>query len=85
MLSIKTILHKLGLLFLLLVGNMLYAQNWPENHGIVDYSSEPKPLSLQGQIVVPTDADSVELLTARLLHRYFKSTNTFTINPYPKG
>ena len=58
--------------FVLGIANPLLAQNWPENHGFVNPSSEPKPLSIQGQIVVPTDADSVELLTARLLHRYLR-------------
>ena len=80
MLSIKTIIHKLGLLFLLLVSNALSAQNWPERQGFVQYSQDPKPLSIQGQIVVPTDADSVELLTARLLHRYFRN---YVIIPEP--
>ena len=56
MLSIKTILRNIELLFLLLVGNILYAQNWPERHGFVQYSQDPKPLSIQGQIVVPVDA-----------------------------
>ena len=73
MLSIKTILRKIELLFLLLVGNILYAQNWPERQGFVNYSTEPKPLSIQGQIVVPVDADSIELLTARLLHRHLRN------------
>jgi hypothetical protein len=80
MLSIKTILHKLGLLFLLLVSNALSAQNWPERHGFVQYSQDPKPLSIQGQIVVPVNADSIELLTARLLHRYLRD---YIIIPEP--
>ena len=72
--------------FLLLMGfvlgitNPLLAQNWLENHGFVNPSSEPKPLTIQGQIVVPTDADSVELLTARLLHRYLRD---YVIIPEP--
>ena len=80
MLSIKTILRKFELLFLLLVGNILYAQNWPERHEFVQYSQDPKPLSIQGQIVVPVDADSIELLTARLLHRHLRN---YVIIPEP--
>ena len=80
MLSIKTILRKFELLVLLLVGNILYAQNWPEREGFVNHSTEPKPLSIQGQIVVPVDADSIELLTARLLHRYLRG---YVIIPEP--
>ncbi len=80
MLSIKSILRKIELLFLLLVGNILYAQNWPENHGFVQYSDDPKPISIQGQIVVPVDADSIELLTARLLHRHLRN---YVIIPEP--
>ena len=78
------IIRKFEILFVVSLTLMsvspLKAQNWPENHGIVDYSSEPKPLSLQGQIVVPTDADSIELLTARLLHRYLRN---YVIIPEP--
>ena len=73
MLFIKTILRKIELLFLLLVGNILYAQNWPERQGFVNYSTALKPISIQGQIVVPVDADSIELLTARLLHRHLRN------------
>jgi hypothetical protein len=80
MLSIKTILRKFELLFLLLVGNILYAQNWPEREGFVNHSTDPKPLSIQGQIVVPADANSIELLTARLLHRYLRG---YVIIPEP--
>ena len=80
MLSIKTILHNIELLFLLLVGNILYAQNWPERHEFVQYSQDPKPISIQGQIVVPVDADSIELLTARLIHRYLRD---YVIIPEP--
>ena len=80
MLSIKTILHKLGILFLLLASNALSAQNWPERQGFVQYSQDPKPISIQGQIVVPVDADSIELLTARLLHRYLRD---YVIIPEP--
>ena len=43
MLSIKTILRKIELLFLILVGNILYAQNWPEGQGFVYYSQDPNP------------------------------------------
>ena len=80
MLSIKTILHKLGILFLLLASNALSAQNWPERQGFVQYSQDPKPISIQGQIVVPVDADSIELLTARLLHQYLRN---YVIIPEP--
>ncbi len=73
MLSNTTILRKIGLLFLLFVGNILYAQNWPERQGFVNYSTALKPISIQGQIVVPVDADSIELLTARLLHRHLRN------------
>ncbi len=74
------ILRKVGLLFLLLSGNVLFAQNWPERHGFVQYSQDPKPISIQGQIVVPVDADSIELLTARLLHRHLRN---YVIIPEP--
>ncbi|MBQ6069956.1 MAG: DUF4838 domain-containing protein [Bacteroidales bacterium] len=80
MLSIKTIIRKIELLFLLLVGNILYAQNWPERQGLENYSTDPKPFSIQGQIVVPVDADSVELRTARLLHRHLRN---YVIIPEP--
>ncbi len=66
----KAILRRIGLFFMLLAGNILYAQNWPENHAIVDYSSEPERITVQGQIVIPVGADSVELRSARLLHKY---------------
>ena len=65
---------------MLLAGNILYAQNWPERHGFVQYSQDPKPLSIHGQIVVPVNADSIELLTARLLHRYLRD---YIIIPEP--
>ena len=80
MLTTKAIPHELGLLFLLLVSNALSAQNWPERQGFVQYTQDPKPISIQGQIVVPVDADSIELLTARLLHRYFRN---YVIIPEP--
>ena len=76
----KAILRKVGLLFLLLSGNVLFAQNWPERHEFVQYSQDPKPISIQGQIVVPVDADSIELLTARLLHRHLRN---YVIIPEP--
>ncbi|MDY6288609.1 MAG: DUF4838 domain-containing protein [Bacteroidales bacterium] len=80
MLSIKTILRKVGLLFILLSGNVLFAQNWPERQGFVLYSQEPDHIDIQGQIVVPVGADSVELLTARLLHSFFRN---YVIIPEP--
>ena len=68
--------HKTGLLFVcglvLLAKGTLFAQNWPENHGFVHYSDEPGRLGIQGQIVIPVGADSVELRTAQLLQRYFR-------------
>ena len=73
MLTTKAIPHELGLLILLLVSNALSAQNWPERQGFVNYSTALKPISIQGQIVVPVDADSIELLTARLLHRHLRN------------
>ena len=76
----KAILRKVGLLFLLLSGNVLFAQNWPERHEFVQYSQDPKPLAIQGQIVVPADANSIELLTARLLHRHLRD---YVIIPEP--
>ena len=76
----KAILRKVGLLFLLLSGNVLFAQNWPERQGFVQYSQEPDRLDIQGQIVVPVGADSVELRTARLLHSFFRN---YVIIPEP--
>ena len=76
----KAILRRIGLSFMLLAGNILYAQNWLENHAIVDYSSEPERITVQGQIVVPVDADSIELRTARLLHKYLRD---YVIIPEP--
>ena len=76
----KAILRKVGLLFLLLSGNVLFAQNWPERQGFVQYSQEPDHIDIQGQIVVPVWADSVELRTARLLHRYLRG---YVIIPEP--
>ena len=72
--------------FLLTIGLVVFfppslvAQNWPERQGFVNHSTEPKPISIQGQIVVPVDADSIELLTARLLHRYLRD---YVIIPEP--
>ena len=72
--------------FLLTIGLLVFfspslvAQNWPERQGFVQYSQDPKPLSIQGQIVVPVDADSIELLTARLLHRHLRN---YVIIPEP--
>ena len=80
MLTMKAILRKVGLLFLLLSGNVLFAQNWPERQGFVQYSQEPDRLDIQGQIVVPVGADSVELRTARLLHSFFRN---YVIIPEP--
>ena len=71
-LYIAPFLHKMALLLVLLAGHTLHAQNWPESHAIVDYSSEPEHISVQGQIVVPVGVDSVELRTAQLLHKYFR-------------
>ncbi|MBO4600292.1 MAG: DUF4838 domain-containing protein [Bacteroidales bacterium] len=71
----RTMLHKVGLLYIVALTiatcNTLYAQNWPENHGFVNNSPEPERVSVQGQIVVPHNADSVELRTAQLLREYF--------------
>ena len=74
------ILRKVGLLFLLLSGNVLFAQNWPERQGFEQYSQEPDHIDIQGQIVVPVGADSVELRTARLLHSFFRD---YVIIPEP--
>ena len=76
----KAILRKVGLLFLLLSGNVLFAQNWPERQGFEQYSQEPDHIDIQGQIVVPVGADSVELRTARLLHSFFRN---YVIIPEP--
>ena len=56
---------------LLVCSNCLRAQNWRENHGFVQHDYDPERITVQGQIVIPLNADSVELRTARLLHKYF--------------
>lgn len=76
----KAILRRIGLFLMLLAGNILYAQNWPVNHGFVYYSDDPERIAAQGQIVVPVDADSVELRTAQLLQRYLDG---YVIIPEP--
>ena len=61
----------LTIVLFLVVGASSQAQNWPERQGFVQYSQEPDRIDIQGHIVVPVGADSVELRTARMLHRYF--------------
>ena len=70
MLSIKAIIRKIELLILLLASNAIYAQNWMKNQGFVQYDNEPEHFTIHRQIVVPVNADSVELRTARLLQKY---------------
>ena len=48
---------------MLLASNILFAQNQPENHGLVHYSDDPERIDIQGQIVIPTVADPAELRT----------------------
>lgn len=71
MLSVKAIIRKIELLVLLLASNAIYAQNWMKNQGFVQYDNEPEHFTIHRQIVVPVNADSVELRTARLLQKYF--------------
>ena len=80
MISIRSLIPLLTIVLLLVTGTSSQAQNWPERHGFVQYSQDPKPISIQGQIVVPVDADSIELLTARLLHRHLRN---YVIIPEP--
>ena len=80
MISIRSLIPLLTIVLLLVTGTSSQAQNWPERQGFVNYSTDPKPLSIQGQIVVPVDADSIELLTALLLHRYLRD---YVIIPEP--
>ena len=80
MISIRSLIPLLTIVLLLVTGTSSQAQNWPEREDFVNYSTDPKPLSIQGQIFVPSDADSIELLTARLLHRYLRG---YVIIPEP--
>ena len=80
MISIRSLIPLLTIVLLQVVGTSSQAQNWPEREGFVNHSTDPKPLSIQGQIVVPVDADSIELLTARLLHRHLRN---YVIIPEP--
>ena len=53
------------------IANPLQAQNWLKNQGFVQRYDEPEQFTIQRQIVVPVNADSVELRTAQLLQKYF--------------
>lgn len=75
-----TTLRSIIVCLMLLAASPLLAQSWPENHGFVQYTDDPERIDIQGQIVVPHNADSVELQTARLLHRYFRD---YVIIPEP--
>lgn len=45
--------------------SVLSAQNLLEKHAIVDYLSAPERITIQGRLVVPVDADFIELITVR--------------------
>ena len=75
-----TTLRSIIVCLMLLAASPLLAQSWPENHGFVQYTDDPERIDIQGQIVVPHNADFVELQTARLLHRYFRD---YVIIPEP--
>ena len=57
--------------FVLGIANPLQAQNWLKSQGLVQYDYKPEYFTVHRQIVVPCNADSVELRTARLLQKYF--------------
>lgn len=67
-------MHRRSLLIiasmLLLSVAPLSAQNWPETHDYAYQSTGKEPRPILGQIVVPANADTVELRTAQLLHSY---------------
>ncbi len=71
MIPIRNLMPLLTIVLFLVVGASSQAQNWSERQGFVQYSQEPDRIDIQGHIVVPVGADSVELRTARMLHRYF--------------
>lgn len=55
----------LAVVLMMTMGSALSAQNLPEKHAIVDYLSAPERITIQGRLVVPVDANFIELITVR--------------------
>ena len=58
---------------LLVAGSSSQAQNMPENQSIATNSLAQKPIAIQGFIILPHNADSVEFRAAYLLRKYLRN------------
>ena len=58
---------------ILVAGSSSQAQNMPENQSIAANSLAQKPIAIQGFIILPHNADSVEFRAAYLLRKYLRN------------